>query len=62
MGLKPQAQKGQHKLVDNQFLNPSLPRLYSKKKKKKKGTHTHYKLYIQLSQISFFICVYFQHN
>ena len=53
MGLKPQAQKGPHELMDNQFLMPSLPRLYSnkekkkKKKEKKKHTHTHYKLYIQ---------------
>ena len=41
MGLKPQAQKGQHELMDNQFLKPSLPRLYSnQEKKKKKNTHT----------------------
>ena len=35
---------GQHELMDNQFLKPSLPRLYSnkeKKKKKKEKTHTH---------------------
>ena len=47
MGLKPQAQKGPHELMDNQFSSqPSLPRLYSNLKLKKK-TRTHYKLYIQ---------------
>ena len=35
---------GQHELMDNQFLKPSLPRLYSNKEKRKKK---HYKLYIQ---------------
>ena len=51
MDLKPQAQKGQHDLMDNQFLKSSLPRLYSnkekkKEKKEKKNTVTRYKLYI----------------
>ena len=50
MGLKPQAQKGPHELMDNQFLKLAqsaqiIFKFKIIKKKKKKGTY--YKLYIQ---------------